>query len=1309
MRNFLKIVTIYAVGSLLCPLHSSEVADLRGYGKVSADLTPNRAVFACESVAKADILLDKLLADLFWDETNPPRKSETKIGTATISIYSLPGQGSFAIARAGTNVVVLGAADEGQVTELVGKEPLLQGSDVSSQPQGSRPVYLDFYDNTSFDSYVPPMTPRPGFDLKSRWPFIKSLKGGETLTMGASFRNINPAPNVIDWSAIDYEIREAEQEKGLVMVKLWAGEAPLWVYNTDPDQMLRASDTTCLGEWGASMVGAHFPSWEMPVDVSQHFGLGFVREVMERYVSSPAVGGWMIEDGAPGDEYAFHDRATRSWDTSAAGQAGWRSWLKEVKGWSLSDLGTRWYGDPNHFTNWEQVMVPDPNEFFGQLGEDSFRLNSGWQIQNVDAMNTPPDETKWIPVAMPPSQQQTFFPDNGANYFQVAFDPNAWWKQQKEKGAKDVWLVFGATGTGDERAAVWWNNAPVELPKDDRSQTGPFAVRVTDLMQSGNVQLKVLLACAAQTSRGKLAGPVFLTVHEPKRLPYLGRQANARYTDLIEWQYWAMAEMIRNEYMLARKIDPDRSYVIAPGGGGDGNVDYACQLAADFGIGTEHSGREASYSPWWSGFGLVNGFYGTSEWSNFPEKNTPHGDSLARGFGWIMFDADSNHNLYGDPEFYMKRDQEDGWFTQHHRQIELFGKYLREHPKIVLFRSVESIRLTGKNPDWDLGRGEIQDAHYDEVYAGERELKAGMINDYPVLMDTGSQFMEPDVVAAIRRYVENGGTFIALQNTATHTALDPDSYPLASLTGFTVENKSETGKIRFETKIPIFKAWEGREFEGEGEFIDWLNTDEAKVGNVGFVSNDSSAVPLARWNDGRVAMGYRKVGKGQVIVLGSTFWRKGKDIFGVWETTGEFESQFLEELFTDCGISHITNASIPEIWTRKMVTKNGLQNWLLAFNRANADQKADVWMATDGNPDQVLDMETGTPVAFTFENGGISIKQVDFKPFEVKVFGVRRGNVVSGLSVWWHEKTTYWKKTPVQLAATNVVLPDARQKGIEDVIPLKEWQFKTDPDAVISKQLDWTNISYDDAQWQTVKPEPWTLLDPTLKDYHGTGLYRVKFTLPPEWSGRKMLLSLNSFDTPIVYDQGDFFINGNKVATYHAHRWSQTYSYDITTQVHPGDNVLALQVKGGEEFGGIGGAIWLESWTSLAPSLDLSGTWQAVRADYLTKDNAPVPGTWVAKYLTRDVAIPADWQGKTVFLEWSSNHQWVGCIVINGRPIYYNSYDHPYGLWSRVNVTPSLRAGKVNTIEIWPFTTTQTARVNEEKNCELNEIHIGCK
>ena len=334
----------------------------------------------------------------------------------------------------------------------------------------------------------------------------------------------------------------------------------------------------------------------------------------------------------------------------------------------------------------------------------------------------------------------------------------------------------------------------------------------------------------------------------------------------------------------------------------------------------------------------------------------------------------------------------------------------------------------------------------------------------------------------------------------------------------------------------------------------------------------------------------------------------------------------------------------------------------------------------------------------------MSIKGVHFDPYQVKVFAVRRGTLAGGLPVWWDEKLTHWKRTPAQMEAQEMTLPKPGGTVGEAVIPLEKWRFQTDPDHGIAKGA-WTAVSFDDSTWNVREAGPWNFFDSALKDYHGTGLYRIKFTVPPEWKDQRILLCLYDFDLPIVYDMGNFFINGTKVASYKAHGWSQTYNYDVTAQVHPGENELALEAIGGPKLGGLGGSVWIESRAPFTSSIDLTGTWQAVKSDWLTKVDAPVPGTSRAKYLTREVEIPADWKGRTVFVDWETKSQWVGCVVINGKPLCYNAFAHPFGLITRLNVTQYLKPGETNRIEIWPYH-TMTVQSNDADNGEVNGLQL---
>ncbi|MDQ2799036.1 MAG: hypothetical protein M3Y13_05265, partial [Armatimonadota bacterium] len=681
---------------------------------------------------------------------------------------------------------------------------------------------------------------------------------------------------------------------------------------------------------------------------------------------------------------------------------------------------------------------------------------------------------------------------------------------------------------------------------------------------------------------------------------------------------------------------------------------------------------------------------------------------------WILIDGDSAHQLFWDIEDFQKREKEDQWFTRNQRRIQLFGKSLREKPSVALLWSVRTNLLGNSLPwNWDIGRGEIESAHYDNVYVTEREMKLGLAQDYPVVFDCGTALMDPPLVAAIRKYVEAGGTFVALHNTGHYTSLEPDSYPIADLTGFKVLSSNKRGKITFGTRLPLFQQWEGRQFEGEGSSLDWKNNQTAQGVGMALSPASSDTVALAKWEDGSVAVGYRKLGKGRIILLGSTFWRSGKDVAGVWLSGSEVERNFLQTLFTDLGIARTADSDSPDVWTRKFTTKNGLQDWLIALNNAEMAQTTTLSMRVAARPDQVLDMLTNQPVPFTYsDDGWVHIPNIVMPVVQARIFGVRRGNLVSGLPVWWGEKTKYWKRIALKDSPSA---PSARISGTtvsSETIAFDSWKFWPDRDGARGATDAWKQPGFADAAWQTLQRGPWNLQDASLKDYRGIGLYRKTFRVPAAWAGHRIRLGLYSFNNPIVYDKGEFFVNGKPAATYQSRGWNQTLGFDITDSLRPGINSLAVKVTGGKEFAGLSGPVWLEPERILAPSLSLNSGWQAIGGDGVPKSMASVPIHLTARNLAQRIMVPASWQGRDVYLHLETPDQWLGAIAVNGHPIVYTSFQHPFGTRTDINVSLYLRAGQPNTIELWPFSTLPHGDGivdPKEDGIRLSAATLGCE
>lgn len=1276
-------------------LAAQQAVDLRGYGKVRAEFSRDWVKFTSQDAAKADILFGKLLADMFWDAGDAQVRKTVRMQGRELIIRSWPPYGAIVAARDGNQVMVLGADKEANLLRLVKKEPFFFQPGVQFKPSRAYPVYLDFYDLRAFKTYTHAMTSTRGEGLESHWPFIKrfGLGGMAFSTLAFSFQS--PAPGVSEWTPEDYEVREAEKEHGLIVPGIAIGEVPLWVYNNSPFEMMQPSPTALFGGWGrrTSSEGAHYAGWGTSI------GLGYLKEAMERYKNSPAVGGWHIYAGAPGVEMGFHDRTTAYWNYSPAGQINFRHWLRDRKGYSLEELGRRWYGNPGHFQSWQEVRVPDGYSFFGNLNSKALRIAKNWKWMKArrgKESNPPPvDAAGWIPVSMPPSQEQGYLP-YGPAFYDTHFNPGQW---RQANGGKDIYLVCATDVRSSRGISVWLNGNYLGQYKSKKFE-GPVGLKVTGMILAGRNEL--ILKVPAD---GKIFGPVFLTTTRPAYYPYLGREQNARYVDLKEWQAYALYRRHLSALETARSIDPQRPMILSPGSALE-IANYAEDLAVRFGLGLQMTGRSSWYFPWWSGLGYVNGFYGTSE-----PGGTARGKSLDRMLGWILIDGDSSHDLYWDIEDYMRMEKKNGWFTKHKRLIRLFGKSLREKPAIVILHSAQN-QLLGSDAamNWDIGRGELQSAHYDNVYATGRDLEKGLIKSYPVLFDSGTEFMSKELLQAINRYVRAGGTFIALHNSGTHTLLAADNYPISELTGFKPISRQERGTIRFGNNLPVFKGWEGKEFAGAGISLDWLKNEHAKGVGLGLKNVQEGAIPIARWSDGSVAIGYRRVGKGRVIYLGSTFWRNGRDIAGMWRSRGRIERAFFERLFTDLGVKRNADSSSNKVWTRQFITKNGLQEWLIAYNSSDRKLKVELAFKVPSKPAAVWDMVKKEGVAFSYADGWVKLKNVPLAGEEVKVYGVKRASLVGAIPFWWKVKTTYWKS----LVKVKVKKELSVRAEVPGAIPFETWRFYPDKDNAVSRSPNWRKLSFDDSRWQKIQTGPWNLRDEKLKDYQGLGLYRAKFFLPRQWSGHQVVLGLYSFTNPIVYDRGEFYLNGAKVATYRARGWNQTLVYDITAQLRAGENILAVKVTGGKEFSGIAGAVWIEPERELSPVINLAGKWEVVSGDYLSRKSVVLPGKAEGRFLLKEVDIPAAWKGRNVYLHIETPAQhglgWLGSVLVNGHPINYNSYLHPFGLISDLNITPYFRAGKKNRIELWPYGTIPGNAYRASKaRMEIRAIAVGAE
>ncbi len=134
------------------------------------------------------------------------------------------------------------------------------------------------------------------------------------------------------------------------------------------------------------------------------------------------------------------------------------------------------------------------------------------------------------------------------------------------------------------------------------------------------------------------------------------------------------------------------------------------------------------------------------------------------------------------------------------------------------------------------------------------------------------------------------------------------------------------------------------------------------------------------------------------------------------------------------------------------------------------------------------------------------------------------------------------------------------------------WKFHWSPRPA-DRPLDFYRTDYDDGKWNTIPvpsnmeiqgygvpiytniPFPWRKADPPRipPDDNSVGSYRTRFTLPPEWNGRHVLLRFDGAGSAYFV-----WVNGSKVGLGKDSRTSA--EFDITKHLKPGENLLAVEV-----------------------------------------------------------------------------------------------------------------------------------------------------
>nr|MDQ2732948.1 hypothetical protein [Armatimonadota bacterium] len=579
---------------------------------------------------------------------------------------------------------------------------------------------------------------------------------------------------------------------------------------------------------------------------------------------------------------------------------------------------------------------------------------------------------------------------------------------------------------------------------------------------------------------------------------------------------------------------------------------------------------------------------------------------------------------------------------------------------------------------WDLGRGDLQPLGYSYAYFDEPGLHRNLADGYKVLWDCGTYVMSKDTVEDIRRYVEGGGTYVALAETGRHPLTEKDAWPIESLSGFKVkEVRPMGGFVSILNDQPLFTTLAGQNFENSGRSIDYSGFNYADK-CVALEPAAPGTEAIARYRDGAVAIGMRRLGKGRVIVLGSPFWRDSYDRAGMWWPSAAQET-FLRDLLTGLGVPPDVPSDTTTVWRDRYVAANGTEEYLILFN---PDAALPQTVTTDWHASfpmtQVFDPKTGQPFPARID-GNTAHVTVTLGPYETKILAVQSQRPPADtVADWFTSTATTWKGS---LPGRTAVRPD---------LPF----YTSDFPAGVGKIVDTTSVTPERlaALSSAETEEGWDpKLDMIRPFYAGmtttpgqSVLYRSVAMAPASWKpGDTYRLRLKQFQTNF---QGVVYLNGKQVATAQQVLDAQIDQFqndgvDVTAQLRfPGPNILVIAANG-EGFAG-DADLWRQP--AAAATLSLAGPWTVTGSEDSGPTTTVLPGSFTGLLATRTVQVPAAWNGSHVFLRLDCGKNLPGHIAINTKVFAYESFTPNY-----MDVTPWINFGGQNTILLQPTKSMQ--------------------
>ena len=1298
-------------------------------------------VFSCEGPAKAGVLAGKFLADL---QLSPGvTAAPVSLGDKTFPAWTVPGGAAYLAAVDGATARILSAESVAALSALLAARPELAEGALRTAPY---PAFLDRFDRYGWGlygmngyaggdyqqhvgKYADPEAPKtPAEDLD--W-LIKNQFRFEPWLDPAGLDN---SDGIVKNTEAEWMVKKAAAAGLPISFRVYGeagGGSANWADRRFPEYAEQPAEFMMSGWHGASQhykSSAHL-TWFNP-DIHRYLTVKAM-DMIRPYAANPMVMGWMHPHGelAHDEWFDVHD------DYSISARKSWIEYLR-AQNLTLPELSRMYARTGRPFGSWDEITIPEFASFAG-LNSQVQDLGGKWWCRIENPMEFAPDSAWW---ARPVAEKYAGLREK---WWQEPIDGTRW-KLLTVPGGEDLFTVFPRTSnsvTSWFRRSFDLTPAQLALPPSEisnlKSQISDLKSQISDSapaiylywfpMSQGGIHTgknqryhevyvngvkageigtwgaldvtKLVRPGANEIALHLLGslwnGRIFLSTEAPRVYPYLGHERNQLWILWHDWHADTKFAVWREFLDGMRQVDPDRPVkFMAPMKFG---TERWVELATRYGGFGHFTGEGMWYFPWYKRYAFLYDVPGSSETAGPPDpKNTvaDQYDSFRRTFLAGL----NAHDPVFVAQWYTRHADLRKWWEAHNPVLKQMGKYDLAGPQVLLYRSSKlTIGLLGWKPypelgqatrelqspwDWDIGRGTLQTLGQSCLYIDDGGLADGKMSGYKLMIDCGNETVAVESVDEIEAWVRSGGTYVTFPFTGRNSVLDPDSWPINTLTGCEVRKLRTpgTGTVTILKEQSVFKALAGKTFPDQGRSVDCNGGDHNLISTELVPGPDCDI--LATFENGAPAIVRHRIGKGAVIVLGSAFWRSSQDLRGVWWPE-PIETDFIADLLA--GIGYPAAPGVVDnrlVWPQPYVSNNGLDlvTCLVSWND-DKDVETTLRLRLPQKPASLIcygvDGEKTLPFAWVPAANsatgfaGEAVTKVQMPAKEVKV--VRATGCAAPFRVvshWW----TYQQRMWHELAKPTVdFTPYTQGKWADPTLDLRQDARLTSTPPTGDA---WLKPGFDDQTWKNCVLG---VLDFEGADSAKPIWVRKSFTVPATWSatGGRILLESSAWTGRQYLGNARLWLNGVMLHDFPGGSYNEI---DATRLLQDGENVVAFEFKGDAPTQGILGQLYLYHLPAPLQTIPLTGAWTG-----WNEKGQPVvlnlPGKGKAKAPARALFVPKEWNGKyQVRVELIGNRESILGVWINGHLVRR----HHHGLGERcdVDITRFLQYGQDNELRL---------------------------